>query len=66
MDKFEDQLDEIRLKLYEETANMSKNDAIKFVNDNARRIALKYGIKLIKEPNFIDTTTKQHKFSMSM
>jgi hypothetical protein len=53
MNKFEDQLDEIRTQLYEETVNMPKKEAINFVNDNAKRIALQYGIKIVKEPNFM-------------
>jgi hypothetical protein len=52
MNNFEDQLDKIRLELYEETKDMAKQDAINHVNDTAKRIAVKYGIKIIKEPDF--------------
>jgi hypothetical protein len=52
MNNFEDQLDKIRLELYEETKDMAKQDDINHVNDTAKRIAAKYGIKIIKEPNF--------------
>ncbi|MDR3283898.1 MAG: hypothetical protein LBS97_01825 [Treponema sp.] len=52
MNNFEDQLDVIRAELYEETKNMTNADAARFVNETARPIAAKYGIKIIKEPNF--------------
>jgi hypothetical protein len=52
MNNFEDQLDKIRVELYEETKDMAKQDAINHVNNTAKRIAAKYGIKIIKEPNF--------------
>jgi hypothetical protein len=52
MNNFEDQLDLIRAELYEETKNMTNADAARFVNETARPIAAKYGIKIIKEPNF--------------
>jgi hypothetical protein len=59
MNNFEDQLDKIRLELYEETKDMAKQDAINHVNNTAKRIAAKYGIKIIKDPNF--TAKKSHK-----
>jgi len=40
-------LDIIRAELYEETKNMTNADAARFVNEIARPIAAKYGIKAI-------------------
>ena len=46
MNNFEDQLDEIRIKLYEETKEMNKEDIIRNVNAHAQRIAYEFGIKI--------------------
>jgi hypothetical protein len=46
MNNFEDQLDVIRLKLYEETKEMDKEDIINNVNSHAQRIAQEFGIKI--------------------
>jgi hypothetical protein len=63
MNNFEDLLDKIRLELYEETKDMAKQDAINHVNDTAKRIAAKYGIKIIKEPDF--AVKKSHKMAIN-
>jgi hypothetical protein len=47
MNNFEDKLEEIRLKLYEETKNMDKMDAINFINENARKIVSKYNLSVL-------------------
>ena len=49
MTDFENQLDEIRIKLYEETKNLEKADIINTVNFDAQKIAHEFGIK-IKNP----------------
>ena len=46
MKDFEDELDKIRIKLFEETKEMDKKDIIKSVNSHANKIALEYGIKI--------------------
>jgi pyruvate formate-lyase activating enzyme-like uncharacterized protein len=51
MNNFEDQLDEIRIKIYEETKRMSKDEIIKSVNSSAQAIADKYGIPIVKNTN---------------
>ena len=43
---FENQLDEIRIKLYEETKNMDKTDIICTVNSHASKIAHEFGINI--------------------
>jgi hypothetical protein len=48
MNNFEDELDRIRIQLYEETKNLDKAALIKTVNSNAQRIADELGIKIIK------------------
>jgi pyruvate formate-lyase activating enzyme-like uncharacterized protein len=44
MNNFEDQLDEIRINLYEETKEMDKKEIIKTVNSHAKKIAHEFGI----------------------
>jgi hypothetical protein len=63
MNNFEDQLDVIRAELYEETKDMTNADAARFVNETARPIAEKYGIKIIKEPNF--AVKKSHRTAIN-
>ncbi|MDR3047365.1 MAG: hypothetical protein LBU51_07110 [Bacteroidales bacterium] len=47
MNNFEDELDKIRVQLYEETKNMDKASLVKTVNANAKKIADEFGIKII-------------------
>ena len=46
MKNFENELDDIRLKLYEETKEMDKEEIIKRVNNNAQKIAKEFGITI--------------------
>jgi hypothetical protein len=48
MNNFEDDLDRIRIQLYEETKNLDKALLVKTVNANAKKIADELGIKIIK------------------
>jgi hypothetical protein len=60
MNDFENQLDAIRIKLYEETKEMDKEDIIRNVNSHAQNIAQKFGIKIestINEKYFQTITT---------
>ena len=43
---FEDQVDAIRIALYEQTRNMSNDEAAQHTNDKARRIAAQFGIRI--------------------
>ena len=45
---FENQLDIIRVDLYERTKNLTNSEVVRITNENARRIAEQYGIKLTK------------------
>ncbi|MCL1996906.1 MAG: hypothetical protein FWG63_11915 [Defluviitaleaceae bacterium] len=45
---FENQLDVIRVNLNELTKGMPNSEAVRFTNENARKIADQYGIKLTK------------------
>jgi len=47
MNNFEDQLDVIRIKLYEKTKEMDKEDIINDVNSHAKKIAQEFGIEII-------------------
>jgi hypothetical protein len=46
MKDFEDELDRIRIELYEETKEMDKKDIIIRVNSHAQKIAHEFGIKI--------------------
>ncbi|MCL1813134.1 MAG: hypothetical protein FWG29_06380 [Treponema sp.] len=54
MTDFENQIDEIRIKLYDETKNMDKVGVISTVNSHARKIAQEFGInvKSVEEEYF--------------
>ena len=55
MKDFENELDEIRIKLYEETKKMDTNNIIDIVNSHARKIAHEFDIKIeipIKEKQY--------------
>jgi len=45
---FENQLDKIRVELYEQTKDMTNADAAKAANDHGQKLAAKYGIKIMK------------------
>ncbi|MDR2194024.1 MAG: hypothetical protein LBP19_06110 [Treponema sp.] len=49
MNDYENQLDEIRIKLFEETNGMGKNEIIQTVNSHAQKIAQEFGIHIVKE-----------------
>jgi len=51
MNHFENLLDEIRIKLYEETKEMAKEDIINSVNTRAQKVAHEFGIEIVKPIN---------------
>ncbi|MDR2346234.1 MAG: hypothetical protein LBE18_09225 [Planctomycetaceae bacterium] len=51
MTNYENELDKIRIKLYEETSNMKKDEIVKMVNTHAQKIAQEFGIRIVKETN---------------
>jgi hypothetical protein len=56
MNNFEDQLDEIRINLYEETKEMDKEEIIRTVNSHAKKVVREFGITVL---NTIDKTYLQ-------
>ena len=46
MNNFENQLDEIRIQLYQETKEMNIEDIIRQVNSHAKKIAHEFGIQI--------------------
>ncbi|MCL2478715.1 MAG: hypothetical protein FWF22_04390 [Treponema sp.] len=46
MKDFENELDEIRIKLYEETKDLDTVDIINKVNSHAQKIANEFGFKI--------------------
>ena len=51
IDNFEKQLDEIRIKMYEETKHMTAVEMVDFLNERGKRTAEKYGITITKAPD---------------
>ena len=49
MNSFEDELDKIRVELYEEWKDLSNAELAKLVNERARKVAEQYHIKVIAE-----------------
>jgi hypothetical protein len=49
MNNYENELDNIRVKLYEETSDMKKDEIIDTVNTHAQKIAQEFGIRMAKE-----------------
>jgi diaminopimelate decarboxylase len=43
-DNFEDQLDAIRIALYEEIKHMSSAEAVALLNERGRKVAAEFGI----------------------
>ena len=48
MNDFENQLDKIRVEIYEQTKDMKNVEAVKAANDHGKALAAKYGIKVVK------------------
>jgi len=46
---FEDELDKIRIALYEEFKDMSNEESARIIGERARKIAEEFHIKIIKE-----------------
>ena len=51
---YEDQIDSIRVGIYEKTKDMSNVDAASVANEHARKIAEQYGIKMIRAESGYD------------
>ncbi|MDR1468436.1 MAG: hypothetical protein LBT00_04010 [Spirochaetaceae bacterium] len=51
MNNYENELDEIRVTLYEETCNRGKDEIVEMVNTHAHKIAQEFGIPIAKEAN---------------
>ena len=47
-ENFEDMLDAIRVDLYERTKDISNSEAARVINEDAKKIADQYGIKIVK------------------
>ena len=45
---FENQLDKIRVEIYEQAKDMKNAEAVKAANDHGKALAAKYGIKVVK------------------
>ncbi len=46
-DPFEDELDAIRIKLYEQTKDMTATERVTYVNSRAKEILKAHGIKAV-------------------
>lgn len=47
-DDFENQLDAIRVQIYEETKGMSSAEAVERMNERARQTAKEFGFQIVK------------------
>jgi len=56
MNRCEAEIDKIRLKLYEETKDLTREERIKRSRDLAKKLAAQYGFKII--PSTDRTTSK--------
>jgi len=45
---FENQLDKIRVEIYEQTKDMKNAEIVMAANNHGRALAVKYGIKIVK------------------
>ena len=54
-DDFEILLDEIRIKLHEQTINMTNEEQVRFINESAQEIAREFGIK-VSRSNYVGTS----------
>ena len=48
MNDFENQLDQIRVEIYEQTKDMKNAEVVKAANDLGKALAAKYGVKVVK------------------
>ena len=55
MKDFENELDRIRIELYEKTKGMTKEDIIFSVNSHAKNIAQEFGIKMKINEDYYQT-----------
>ena len=49
MNNFEDELNKIRVEIYEELKDLSNAESARIVNERARKIAEQFNIKIIAE-----------------
>ncbi len=56
MNRCEAEIDEIRLKLYKETKDMTMEEQIKRLNHKGHELALQYGFKTRRSRNSIPAT----------
>jgi hypothetical protein len=49
MYNYENELDAIRIKLYEETINLEKDEIVRMINTRAQKIAQEFGIRIVHE-----------------
>jgi hypothetical protein len=55
MKNFEDELDDIRIMLFEETKGLDIEDIINSVNSNAKKIAREFGIKIETKEEYLES-----------
>ena len=60
MSNFEDDLDKIRVQLYEEFKGMSNAESAKVIGERAKKVAEQYNIKIISEAS-VKNSRKLHR-----
>ena len=56
MNPCEAEIDEIRLKLYEETRNLTRDEQIRRTNEKTQNLANEYGFSVLQVENEISKT----------
>ena len=54
MSKCEAEIDAIRLKLYEETKDLTREERIKRTNEKVRKLAAQYGFTIVPSANEVN------------
>ena len=65
MDNFEDELNKIRVEIYEEMKNMTNEESSKLIGERARKIAEQFHIKIIAETLMKASARDLHPASLS-
>jgi len=58
MNDFENELDQIRVDLYEKSKDLSPDEFVKQMNDRASRVASQYGFSIVSSADGANRTKK--------
>ena len=58
MNRYEAEIDATRIKLYEETKHLTKEERVKRVNDKAQKLAAQFGFIIVPSASGIKSKAK--------